>query len=110
MILVLALRPGGELPKSVFKCVEGWARFRKGDDSALIVLECTETVAVKKLAQIAQQRGVTLFCEPTAELGSGSQSCLEDLQKRERTPLWHMFEEIPDDSGSGSYTHWGINE
>ncbi len=109
MILVLALRLEDELPKSVFDWVECWAHSRAGDDSALVVLGNPNIAAVGELEQLAQRRGITLFCEPTAQPGCGWQNCLEDLQKREQTPL-PLFEEIPGSSRSGYNPHWGLNE
>jgi len=108
VILVLALRPGGELPKSVFEWVECWAHSRAGDDSALVVLASANTATVGELEQTAQRRGITFFCEPATQPGAEWQSHLEGLQKREQSPLWPISEEI--DSRSGSYRHWGINE
>ncbi len=109
VILVLALRPGAELLKSVFDWVECWAHSRAGDDSALVVLGSAHTAAVGELEQIAQRRGIALFCEPTAQPGWGWQNCLEDLQRREQTPL-PLLEVVPGSSRSGYNPHWGLNE
>ena len=108
MLLVLAFHHGGELPKSVFEWVECWAQFGAGDDWALVVLGSAPTAVVGELEQIAQRRGITLFCEPTTQPGWGWQNRLEDLQQRAQTPLWPILEEL--DWRPGSYRHWGINE
>ena len=90
MILVLALRPGGELPKSVFDWVECWAHSGAGDDSALVVLGNAKIAAVEELEQIARRHGITLFCEPTTQPGLGWHNYAEGRQKPQQTlsPIW----------------------
>jgi len=109
MILVLALRPGGELPKLVSGWVECWAHSRAGGDSALVILgnACS---TVEELGQIARRHRITLLCEQIGQTALAWQDCsLDRLQEQELTlpPIW---EEIPDDSRSGYYRHWGVNE
>ena len=108
-ILALALRTVGELPKSVFDWVEWWAHCRSGDDSALVVLGNAGPAAVEELGQIAQLRGITLFCKQTTPAGSERDANIEGPEKPEQFPT-AILGKIPDDSRIGCYRHWGLNE
>ena len=67
----LALRTGGELPKSAFEWVECWAQCRAGGDSVLVILGNAKTAAVEELQQIAERHGITLSCEPSIQPALG---------------------------------------
>ena len=108
-ILALALRAGGDLPKSVVACVECWAHCRSGDDSALVVLGNAGPTAVEELGQIAQLRGITLFCKQTTPAGSERDANIEGPEKPEQFST-AILETIPHDSRIGYYRHWGLNE
>ena len=108
MLLMLALRTGGELPKSVFEWVEYWARCRAGGYSALVILGNANTAAVKELQQIAGRRGITLFCEPATESALGYQSLIAGLKGRAQI-LTPILAKTLGEPQSG-YSHWGLNE
>ena len=105
-ILALALRAGGDLPKSVVACAESWAHRRSGDDSALVILGNAVPAAVEELGQI---RGITLFCKQTTPPGSERDTNIEDPEKPDQFPTT-ILETIPHESRIGCYPHWGINE
>ena len=108
-ILALALRAAGDLPKSVVACVECWAHCRSGDDSALVVLGNAGPAGVEELGQLAQRRGITLFCEQTAPPGLKWHADIEGVEKPDQFPTV-ILGKIPDDSRIGCYPHWGLNE
>jgi hypothetical protein len=108
-VMVLALRAGGEPPKSVFDWVECWVHRRIGGDSALVILGNADATAVEELRRVAEQHGIRLFSQQTSQLGLEWQNYIQSLQEREQTPgpiLW----ETPDRSRSESYRDWGLNE
>jgi hypothetical protein len=109
-ILIWALHTGGELPKSVFDWVECWAHCRAGGDSALVILGNSNSAAVEELGKIAKPRGITLFCEPTTQPGSGRQSGLEEGLEKRGPAFGPILRESPDPSRSGYHPHWGLNE
>ena len=109
ILLVLALCPGGELPKSVFDWVECWAHFGAGDGSALVVLGNANTAALEELEQVAQRHGITLFGEPTTQPCLGWQNYIEGPQKFQQA-FSTIGAAVPDDLHSRHYRHWGINE
>ena len=108
MLLMLALRTWGELPKSAFEWAEEWARCRAGGYSALVMLGNAKAAAVKELQQIAGRRGITLFCEPATESALGCPSLIAGLKGRAQI-LTPILAKTLGESESG-YSHWGINE
>ncbi len=107
-VLMLALRTGGEVPKSLFQWVEYWAECRAGGYSALVGLGNLNTAAVEQLQQVAGRRGIALSCEQSNQAALGCQSFIAGLKGREQV-LMPILQKTLDDSPSG-YSHWGLNE
>ena len=103
MLLILALRPGADLPRCVFDWVECWAHSRAGDDSALAVVGSADTGAIEELEQLSQRRGIMFSCEPPPQLGSTPRR--PQQQELILEPLWEEPAHL-----AQHYRHWGINE
>jgi hypothetical protein len=109
IMLVLALRTGGDLPKAVFDWVACWACCQTAGHSALVILGNANATAEEELWRIAERHGIRLFVQQTSQPGLEWQTYIQGLQEQEQIPR-PMLGEIPDRSRSESYRDWGLNE
>jgi len=109
VILVMALRTGGDLPKAVFDWVACWACSHAGGHSALVILGNADATAEEELRRIADRHGIRLFSRQMMQPGLDWEKYLQGLPKREEVP-GPILEEIPHHPRSESYRDWGLNE